>query len=65
MTHSDELEMRYWVLDRGMTPRQAGEMLGVPNKRVEYYCRKWSKRGEYDWGVCIDIGWSTKRTDDE
>lgn len=59
--HSDELEMRWFVFhcSEPMTPREAGAALGIPPNRVRYYCEKWARRGEYDWGVCVDTGWPT------
>jgi hypothetical protein len=41
----------------GEWPREAGARLGIPHRRVVYLCSKWGRRGIYDWGVCIDIGW--------
>ena len=45
------------------TPRGAGIALGIPNKRVEYLCHKWTKAGIYNWGVSIDMGWKEASDD--
>jgi hypothetical protein len=39
------------------TPRDAGKILGIPAKRVCYLCSKWEKKGLYEYGVSIDLGW--------
>jgi hypothetical protein len=39
------------------TPRDAGIALGIPRKRVNYLCLKWTRQGRYDYGVCVDLGW--------
>ena len=41
----------------GVSPRQAGQELGINHKRIDYLCAKWSKQGIYDYGVCVDLGW--------
>lgn len=38
-------------------PRDIYERLGINYKRACYILEKWSKKGWYDWGVSIDMGW--------
>lgn len=38
-------------------PRHAGRALGIPPRRVEYLCEKWSRQRVYDYGTCCDLGW--------
>ena len=42
------------------TPREAGKALNIAPKRVQYLCKKWSKKGIYEYGVSIDLGWKVK-----
>ena len=44
----------------GETPRVAGHELGIPPKRVQYLCTKWARKGSYDYGVSVDLGWPTE-----
>jgi hypothetical protein len=44
---------------RGDFARYAGVALGIPAKRVEYLCQKWTDRGWYDYGIAVDTGWLT------
>jgi hypothetical protein len=41
----------------GQWPREAGIALGIPRKRVEYLCEKWTSKRIYDYGVSCDLGW--------
>lgn len=55
-------EVALWAAVRaGESPREAGERLGIPRRRMEYLCDKWSRKGLYDWGVVIDRGWLTDK----
>jgi hypothetical protein len=45
----------------GVTPRTAGWWFDIPRRRVEYLCGKWGRRGIYEWGVSIDLGWPSGR----
>lgn len=45
------------------TPREAGQALGIPTKRVAYLCEKWAQQGRYDYGVIVDLGWKTADLD--
>ena len=42
-------------------PRNAGERLSIPPKRVVYLCMKWTRLGKYEYGISADLGW-VKRT---
>lgn len=53
---TDERRLLRLVAD-GVKPRDAGEALGIPWKRVAYICEKWSRKGWYDYGVTVDLGW--------
>lgn len=33
--------------------------IGINHKRCWYLLDKWSKKGLYEWGVTIDLGWLT------
>lgn len=48
------------ALLNGEKPRDAGIRLGIPPRRVEYLCNKWSVKGVYEWGVVYDLGWPIK-----
>ncbi len=32
---------------------------GIPEKRCLFLLGKWSGKGWYDYGVCLDLGWLT------
>ena len=54
-------ELALWeALLAGESPRDAGERLGVPPKRVLYLCHKWADQGDYDYGVAADLGWVSR-----
>jgi len=55
-TKPDELALWEAVIS-GETPRDAGARLGIHPKRVARLCEKWSRRGDYDYGVSVDLGW--------
>ena len=51
-------ELALWAaLEAGEWPRDAGHRLGIPPRRVNYLCEKWSRQGIYDYGVVCDLGW--------
>lgn len=64
-TKREELNVLTLVLDHGLTPRAAARTLGVPWKRMARWCEKWASRWDYDWGVCIDLGWFPEERKDE
>lgn len=37
--------------------RATGADLGMHPKRVAYLAQKWSRKGWYDYGVSVDMGW--------
>ena len=41
-------------------PRDAGVVLCIPEKRVNYLCMKWAKQGCYEYGVVCDLGWKVQ-----
>ncbi len=45
------------------TPRAAGRALGIPPRRVEYLCLKWTRQRRYNYGVSADLGWKEGRND--
>lgn len=50
----------YELKDREFSVRVIGnifERLGFSYKQLMYYVEKWSKRGFYDYGVTLDLGW--------
>lgn len=55
-TNPMEFQILARMLD-GERPRHAGSALGIPDKRVQAWCRKWMQRGWYDYGVSLDTGW--------
>lgn len=42
------------------TPREAGQALGMAEKRWIYLCYKWDEAGLYDYGVSVDLGWKNQ-----
>jgi hypothetical protein len=60
--HQDERDLwnEFGVGASHRTPRDAGIALGIPRKRVDYLCHKWSRQRRYDYGVCVDLGWKVK-----
>lgn len=36
----------------------------IPYKRCLYLIEKWSRKGFYEWGVSIDLGWFSDDIDD-
>lgn len=42
-------------------PRDLAAELRIPAKRAAYLCGKWARRGWYDYGVNVDLGWLTDR----
>ena len=42
------------------SPRVIAKRLGIPVKRSDFLFSKWSSKGWYEWGVCIDMGWLTE-----
>ncbi len=45
----------------GETPRDIGRDLGIHPKRVASLCARWAKKGVYEYGVAVDLGWKTSR----
>jgi len=45
------------------TPRDliSGPEFPMPYKRAWYLLEKWSKKGWYDYGVTLDLGWMTEK----
>ncbi len=41
------------------TVRDVIVRLGMPTKRTDYLLEKWARKGWYQWGVVIDMGWLT------
>lgn len=37
--------------------RATGADLGMHRKRVWYLAEKWSRKGWYEYGVAVDMGW--------
>lgn len=37
--------------------REVGAGVGIPPRRVAYICEKWSRKGWYNYGVSVDMGW--------
>jgi hypothetical protein len=54
---SDEKELWEAFPITHKTPRDAGLALGIHPKRVCYLCSKWAKKGNYEYGVTVDLGW--------
>lgn len=40
-------------------PRKITQRLGMNHKRADYIFSKWTDKGWYDYGVCVDMGWLT------
>ena len=53
---SDELALWAAVV-AGEWPRHAGQRLGIHPNRVVALCRKWTRKGVYEYGVSVDLGW--------
>lgn len=34
-----------------------GRELGIPERRLQYILWKWSGKGWWNWGVCVEGGW--------
>ncbi len=45
----------------GERPREAGERIGIHPNRVAALCQKWTRRGYYDYGVSLDMGFITEK----
>ena len=53
-------ELALWdAVAAGEWPRDAGKRLRIHPRRVGFLCAKWSRRGIYDYGVVVDMGWVT------
>lgn len=48
-SYKSRLPVRYVV--------QIFALLGFPRKQLVYYLKKWSRKGFYDYGVNIELGW--------
>ncbi len=61
----DERELLVAVADRGLAegigefPREIAQTLGMNWKRANYLFEKWTRRGWYDYGTNVDLGWLT------
>lgn len=44
------------LLERKM-PYEVSHCLGIPLKRAAYICEKWCRKGWYDYGVSVGMGW--------
>ena len=46
---------------KSMTPRDIIPIFKgkISHKRVNYLLEKWAKKGWYDYGVTLDLGWLT------
>lgn len=47
------------LIERRQSPREVIYDLGIHHKRAWYLLEKWSSKGWYDYGVCLDLGWLT------
>ena len=57
---SDELQFLKLLQERdGLTVRDLIQESGIPPKRCWHLLSKWTRKGWYDWGVNIDLGWLT------
>lgn len=43
------------------TPRNVINEFPINHKRAWYLLDKWSKNGDYDWGVNLDLGWIERK----
>ncbi len=43
-----------------LAPFEAGQMLGIPEKRLMYIFKKWTGRGWFESGVSTRTGWLTR-----
>lgn len=61
MIKDDERKLMKTALEKeeGKSFMVLGEELQIPSKRLRYLLGKWSVRGWYDYGVCVDRGWLT------
>jgi hypothetical protein len=48
-------------VDRRMWPRDIIPTIGIHCKRCWYLLKKWSRKGWYDYGVTVDLGWLTEK----
>ena len=54
----DEKNLLLTLWETGLTPRVANrEILHMNHKRMWYILHKWTKKGWYDWGVSVELGW--------
>jgi len=53
-------EFLYEELDKREPPRYLYNALSIPEKRACYILDKWSDKGIYEYGYCIDMGWLTE-----
>lgn len=57
LQHAQKSTPNVW---RRESPRSIIARLGIPARRAEYIFDKWDRKGWYDWGTCIDMGWLTE-----
>ena len=56
----DEKQFLNAVANKGeMTVREVIDAAPLHHKRAWYLLNKWSRKGWYEWGVKMDIGWLT------
>jgi hypothetical protein len=55
----DEARLLLLIANRpaGRDVRQVIASSGINHKRCWYILEKWGKRGWYNWGVTLDLGW--------
>ena len=44
---------------QGKFARDIGKEMGMHPKRINYLCEKWTQKGRYEYGTCVDLGWLT------
>jgi hypothetical protein len=42
-----------------LRPRDIIPASGIHHKRCWFLLSKWTRKGLYDYGVCLDLGWLT------
>lgn len=62
MTEREFFEIAKENRENGKSVRQTISEIGddvLPHKRAWYWLEKWSRKGIYDYGVTVDLGWFT------
>lgn len=57
----DEQRLLLAIYESGDRPRDIIPRLGINHKRAWYLLEKWSRKGWYESGVSLDLGWLTLR----